>query len=571
LHGIFAVTLRRMSPTDVSLFSDRAQFDAAVRSRSWEWLLALRRRLTVDLQIVDDAQRALLQPTDPLAVAIEPLVASGAPGVRQALSTAVRTRTPQALSVESVLLVFFPLTMGRATDGALVLAKRTPEETPAERARGELELVGLWLSNAVEAHLTSPLAAEADLDRLSSLCRLLGGRLLANAAAEGSDRQIIAAFAETLAVWHDLDVYGYVETAAGDFVREVSLIGADPSASPAVIPRAALPEAVDVTRLSKADIERLGFPVFQDVVVTRLADTAGSWLLVVGGQIATYELTRISLYLALLDQTIGRAIDAAKARVVASIATHLLEGEEGVEEQARRALAELQQALGMSYAALNVTNAAGVPLVHLGSPPSETETPADGKQLVIVRRIPQQYTMTMAVGWAAERRVTRQEHQVAHASADLLESWVQRVARRTRHVGERRVASRSFDEMLDRFARQALEGGTPVTAVVLSFGDAVFRPGITQTRIGRIREQVRAADLVGRLSEGEIGMLLHDTPGGHANAVIARVRRVLQTVDDPASAVPMSIGIATRTPGEPIAVRVAQEAREAALRHANVS
>jgi hypothetical protein len=569
VRGIFLGTRGQMSPTDVSLFADRARFDAAVRSRSWEWLLALRRRLGVDLQIVDDAQRPLLLPTDaPAEAALERLLASGAPGVRQALSTAVRTRTPQALGVEGVLLVLFPLMIERTVDGALVLANRTQQGTPLERTRGELDLVGLWLSSAIEAHLVSPLAAEADLDRVSSLCRLLGGRLAGSAAAEESDRQIVATFAETLAIWHDLEVYGYVETATGDFTREVSLIGADPSASPAVIPRLALPEPAEVTRMQKADVERLGFPASRDILIGRLADATGSWLLVVCGEIAPFEVMRIRVYLALLDQAIARAIEAAKARIVASLAKHLLGGDAEPEEQVRRTLVSMQEALGLSFARLDVTTSAGVPLVQVGGAPPEPEPPSEGRHLVIVRQVPQQYTMTMAVGGAAARRLTRQGHQVAQATADLLESWVQGVARQAR---ERRVASRSFGEVLDRFARQALESGTPVTAVVLSFGDAVLRPGITQTRIGRIREQVRAADLVGRLTERDIGMLLHDTPGSHASGVIARVHRILRTVEAPDAAARVSVGIVTRSPGEPTSVSMTDEAREAARRHANAS
>ena len=140
---------------------------------------------------------------------------------------------------------------------------------------------------------------------------------------------------------------------------------------------------------------------------------------------------------------------------------------------------------------------------------------------------------------------------MAHAAADLLESWVRRIVRQSKDAGERRATSRSYDEVLERFARQALEGGVPVTAVVLSFSDAVFRPGTTQTRIGRIREQVRAADLVGRLGDGEIGMLLQDTPGSGARAVAARLRQVLQTADNVVSSVPVSVGFASRDPGEP--------------------
>lgn len=556
-----------MSTIDVSPSSDRFQFDAAVRSRSWEWLLALRRRLNIDLQIVGDTQAPLLGPAAaPLATNIEALLASGVPGLRLALSTAMRTRTPQAASVERVQTVCLPLTMGRVVGGALILARRNAEDVPPERARGDLELIGFWLSNAIEAHLALPPAVEGDLDRLSTLCRLLG-----DAAAHGSDRKIVAAFAETLAIWHDLEVYGYVETARGEFVREVSLVGADPSTSPMVIPSTSLPDGGQVTRFSKPDIERLGFSNAQDLVVTKFGDTAGAWLVVVCGAIASLELTRVGLYLALLDQSIARAIDASTAHVVGSMAKHLLDDAPRPEDQARHAVADMQEALGMSSAALTVTTVAGVPLVRVGSAPTTAEArdPFDGGQLVIVRRAPQEYTMALAVGWSAGRRITRQEHRVAHASADLLESWVRRTVRQSKDAGERRATSRSYDEVLERFARQALEGGVPVTAVVLSFSDVVVRPGITQTRIGRIREQVRAADLVGRLGDGNIGMLLHDTPGGGARAVAARLQRALQTADEVASPVPVAVGFASRDPGAPKAGALAQEARDNALHHAD--
>jgi PleD family two-component response regulator len=101
---------------------------------------------------------------------------------------------------------------------------------------------------------------------------------------------------------------------------------------------------------------------------------------------------------------------------------------------------------------------------------------------------------------------------------------------------------------------------------VLSFSDSLLRPGVTQTRIGRLREQVRPTDIVGRLGEGEIGMLLHNTPGGEARAVTARLRRALQEFDDLESSVRVSVGFATREPGQPGGGALAQQAREDALR-----
>jgi PleD family two-component response regulator len=76
---------------------------------------------------------------------------------------------------------------------------------------------------------------------------------------------------------------------------------------------------------------------------------------------------------------------------------------------------------------------------------------------------------------------------------------------------------------------------------------------------------MRPTDLVGRLGEGEIGMLLHNTPGGHARAVTARLRQALQR-DDTTSRFKVSIGVASREPGQMTSGALAQEAREDALR-----
>ena len=164
-----------MVPTHAPFPSHGSQFDAAVRSRSWEWLLALRRRLNIDVEIVDETQLPLLgAAAAPLATNLEELLASGVPGLRAALSTTMRTRTPQAVNVGWVQAVCLPLTMGRDVAGSLIVARRSGDDVAPERARGELELIGFWLSNAIEAHLDGPSAAEGDLERLSSLCRVLG-------------------------------------------------------------------------------------------------------------------------------------------------------------------------------------------------------------------------------------------------------------------------------------------------------------------------------------------------------------------------------------------------------------
>ena len=539
--------------------TDRVQFGAAVRSRSWDWLFALRKRLNVELQLVDDGQSPLLTAS---GGGVDVPLSGEASGLRLAISTAIRTRTPQPAAVGRVQTVIVPVTLDRVVSGALVVARRTPPEQAVESVRSQLELVGFWLTNAIEAHLQSPPAAQGDLDRVSALCRLL-----ADDSAAHSDRDIVRTFIESLAVWHDLEACGYVET-DDEYVREVSLPGADPSHTPAAIPRAALPEIDDVVRLVRSDFDRLGFSSASDVVLAHLGTGPGSWLVAIAGSVESDELQRLNLYVTLLDQAVARATQATMADVLATVSMLLLADSGNPEEQARQAVLHVQRALAMPSAALTATSRTGAPLLHVGPAFAAADLAAgsgDGK-IVIIRRDPQQYAMALVAEWPADHRVTQRENHVVEAVAGLFESWVRRLVRQSAHAGDRRASSRGFDEVLERFARDAVQGGIPVTAVVIAFGDAAFRPEVTQARVARIREHLRGSDLVGRLGAGDVGLLLQDTAAAQAEALMARVRRVLEREGVPPGQV--SIGMATRRPGDPVTGALAEEARQRARYHA---
>ena len=549
-----------MHALDVSPMTDRFQFGAAVRSRSWEWLFALRKRLNLELQLVDDGQAPLLSAGGKSA-AVDSLL-STAPGVRLAVAAAIRTRTPQAASVDRLQTVVVPVTLDRVVSGALIVARRTGDDQPMERVRSELELVGFWLTNAIEAHLQSPPAAEGDLDRLSALCRLLDD------AAHRSDRDIVAAFVETLAVWHDLEGYGYVETIRDEYVRDVALPGADQARTPATIARVSLPELNEVTRLAKSDIDRLGFSSDEDVVLARVGEGTGSWLIAISGSIQSDELTRLGLYVSLLDQAVARVTQSVTAYVLATLSSHLLADSETPEEQARLAMLQLQTALGMTSAAFTVTSRTGAPILHVGGAYTVADLTEGGRadRVVIIRRDPQQYAMAFIGSWSAEHNVTQQESHVAHAAADLLESWVRRLVRQSR-AGDRRTTRHGFEEVLERAARNAVQDGIPVTVLVIAFADATLRPDITQSRVVRIREHLRGGDLVGRLGEGEVGVLLHDTSVAQAETLIVRLRQLMAR--EGALLADVFIGMATRNPGEPTVNALAQEARQKARDHAS--
>jgi hypothetical protein len=171
---------------------------------------------------------------------------------------------------------------------------------------------------------------------------------------------------------------------------------------------------------------------------------------------------------------------------------------------------------------------------------------------------------------AEGRRITRQQREVADAAANLLDAWVRSVLGQLQQH-DRRTAAHTFDEVLDRFAGQAIERGSAVSMVVLLMADAAGYPGLTQQWIARIRGTMRASDIVGMLGEGEIALLLHDTALDRAEAVAQRIVKMLETIGDRHPSPIVATGVASRLPGSPGGAGLAAEARNDAMLRATAS
>src|SRR5437879_898125 len=85
-------------------------FTTAVRSRSWDWLFELRRRLNVEVQLVDErANLALPQSSGTVAAPLSRLLSSDNLDLRTAIATAIRSRSPFSLVIDRFQLVCFGL------------------------------------------------------------------------------------------------------------------------------------------------------------------------------------------------------------------------------------------------------------------------------------------------------------------------------------------------------------------------------------------------------------------------------------------------------------------------------
>jgi hypothetical protein len=183
-----------------------------------------------------------------------------------------------------------------------------------------------------------------------------------------------------------------------------------------------------------------------------------------------------------------------------------------------------------------------------------------------MRRVPGRYTLSIALTAADGRRITRYQRDVAEAVTNVVDAWIRHGLPELQQR-DRRAGSRAFDQVLERFAGEALESGTAVSVIVLLVAEAASFPGLTQQWIARIRAVMRGSDIVGMLGEGEIGLLLHDTANGRAEAVAHRVLKLL-VGDRPSGSPAVAVGLATRTPDGGVSAGIAEEARNDAIARA---
>jgi hypothetical protein len=550
-----------MAVTDHSspVAQEPSGFEVAVRARSWDWLLELRRRLKVDIQLVDDRHSPLLPfAASGPAPSLSGLWEQREPIVVAAVTNALQTRVPQPVAWHGLQIICLPLTVERSTSGVLVLARMLPPGQDSDASRAQLELVGSWLSTAVEAHLLSPPALHASgVNRIAPLAKLL-----ASAAETESDRELVRLFGEAVAVWHDIEVSGYIETADGNFARDVSLPGARRGDRPATIPAMGLPDSAELARLPQGHVDRFGLPVNNDAYVSQLRRGHGrAWLLVFTGAIDAYDLQRLVAYVSLLDVALAFASAEAAAHITMTLTRRLADGDDTAETRASLALDELRVALSASAATVTAESASGEVVLRASSPVMGGAETGRSSRLTVVNRSDRQYTTTVSIARGEGLQFTPRDHAVATAAAGVLHAWASssRVSTSRR---DRRTGAPAFHEVMERSAREAVERGAPVTAVVLLIRNAVLSPGSTQRWVAGMRGQMRPSDLAGMLAEGEIGLLMHDTTAQHAKTIATRLRAVVEGLP---GTEPILIGVATRVPGLPVLDGLVREARTDAL------
>lgn len=533
-----------------------------VRNQSWLWLREIERRLDFVAEILDDQGLLCAIPSRSV------LTPSWAPGPSPAALSAtvngvLRSNQTQRLTHDGVSLVCAPLSAGRGAVGVLVLS-RSPNRLLQLAPCGDrsLEDIASWLGRAVQSHLNLPVDEGDAFDRVSSL-----HKLLQDVIENGSEQDVIAAFAEALIAWDDIEVRGYVQDVHGQFTLSAATPGIDRQVA-TLLTGVALPVGGPLTRLSPAESHRAGLRHDRDVFLAQLAGPhIQPWCIVLSGVIRPEDEPRLSLYVDLLRGALDRTATIAETRVSWAILQQLLSASGDPAETGLAALDDLRVAIDAQQIGMQVTGARGVRGPTIGDAMLfGTAGPTRVDQLVSLASIGDGETMTIRAQRVAGKAFTRREQQIVDRTAAIFSAWLSGVRKRSGVPVERRAENREFQAVIDRLVEQNLHEGLDVAVVVLQAPNAATRPGLLQQWVGEIRGRLRSGDAAGALSEREIGIFL----AGAAARDVARVSaRIRQQVLSGAGGEPVTMGVAGRNPATISEVSLVKEARQDAARRPN--
>jgi hypothetical protein len=534
--------------------------DSSVSRQSFDWLVELALRLNIVVEVVDvyDAPVAPVGPTRD-AAAVRTLLTNNEPSLLGALSASVRSRAPVAVIVEGMQFVCFRLVSG----GVLLLARRlASEDVPApedaaDECREDLESIGPWLTGAIDASLAQPNTVSAEGYRIVSF-----RRILREASARGSLRQVIGAFIEALSVWDDVRVRAYVAGASGGFFEYASSMTAHPS-SAEPLDESVLPRLGHIIRLTRADVDRAGLALDPgDTVVARMTIGAGTaWALVFSGMINDAVQVRLRVYSDILRESLNDVLTTSLNRIVAELSRRHAPVNEPIGTAAFAALERLSTAVGARQAGLLVTTTTGRQALAIGNGDLLSSLDRPRGTRLLVRSSDAGGVMTVLFD-RDHTAFTAFEREIAQAGVAAMQPWIEAALPRSSDV-ERRGSPRPVETVFDQLATDAVAAGQHASIIVMSIDATMAAPGLLPSWVARIRARLRAGDRAGMLNDREIAVLLYGASADQAATISSRLEQMLDARDASGFSPPL-IGVFTREPDLPFEGSLVAAARASA-------
>jgi hypothetical protein len=400
-------------------------------------------------------------------------------------------------------------------------------------------------------------ARRGELQHLSRL-----GRILRQVAAEGTEADVVFALIEALAVWHDVEAFGYVESLAGPMVREVTLPGADSSNAPPLIPRDQLLPTAGVAPLDARERKDFGFAADHETVLLTIRPRIATPWRIAMERPAWYDEAMLADYGRSVTAALDDLASVELSRTAWALLQHLLPDTEHPIEAAHRAIEELASVMKRPVG-LAVHSADGRALLMAGdAEPFALSGAARGTQAIALPLDTDLPIRAVLGARGVHGRLLRpRDERLLRAAAAPLTSWLWSVAPRLSPVQERRRGQRSFEDLVQLYELNAARLRHDVSMIIVSVAERARVMNRTQTWVGHIRQQLRPSDLAGQLSGGDIGILLPQTSRAEAHVVADRLRRIIRTTEGFAPLANAAIGLATSSVDAPTPLSLLTAAR----------
>jgi hypothetical protein len=400
----------------------------------------------------------------------------------------------------------------------------------AQLEDGDLTRLGSLLADAIGDQLARPAQEHrGSLHQISALYELLNA-----AIASGSEIEVLRTFAEALSIWEEIEVLAYRADLDGRYTLTLALPGSDPAAVPRLLEHEPVIAAPSVRRLSPLERQNLGFSGDGETVLALLRSDGGQWAIALNAVRAAADGERSEMYIAALGHALNGCVAVATSRLTWAVMQRFVERDPPL-DAARRALDELGRALGAD-GSFAVRAPAGLRVLMVGDlaaagagavAPAGSGAVATAATLRSDVPAPTPFSAVLEMHARPGQSFTPRDAKLFDAAVAGFGAWLPAALRRI-GVTERRGVARSFDQIVDRYAREAHETRDDASLILISAGDD-DTPSLETTHawIKRVRPQLRPTDLAGRLASGDLGILLLQTPHAGAEVVARRLTRVL--------------------------------------------
>lgn len=495
---------------------------------AWTVIDMLQEQLGVTIEVLDSSMRP-----HRVAGAAEVSSAIEEPRIAEETLKSLRTGELRIDRTTGAPIGIFPLRVGRQVVGCLVVSARAAAEGET-RVTPDVEGAGHLARTALEADL----ALTTQLGDAKYRNRRVHGilRFLSQLGGEAGEREVMNAVIQAATVWFDVDCRIYQRQPDDSFLLAAVLPGIEQRSAGARLDKARVDKLIASRRFpSGGDLDDLGLIGRREEVLVLPVGPPSlpEWLLILAGAIDQ----EVDLTFSAIARILAGELMIREAKRVEAWQDLLARTAEGGRQAAERTLLSLLGALAreVDAGAARVTLLRGrserlLAALGPGQPPREAtiRPPAERAELFSYAvPVAPDVAVRLDISTAGDRR-----HAALQASSWIkaLRPWLREGAAgltTEAPLFEATVAGSPFEQRIQEEVERAKRFNLGLGLVLIRPGQGPSGEAAMEPLLEAIRSELRASDLMGRIRDDLVAVLLvHAEPIGAASVTTRLQRRL---------------------------------------------